>query len=307
MHLKYKKFRIGLRTLKTAVAVIISMIIVTFHGATASRLVFAMLGVMAVMEPSLKKSRESCLTQITGMILGGLAGMLLLQFRFLPVAAAGIGIVFVITMYNVAGIRFSPSLPCLIVVTMCTTPDIEPFWYAVGRFWDTAIGLGVGLVINTVVFPYDNSQKIRTAAGYLDKELIRFLENMFDGDQILPDTEEITHTIDNMASQLKIFSKQWILLYRKKNRRQLNAFRICEGKARQLVAQMEVLRRMEVPGRLNDENRKRLEECGAVIRDTRHIDILQEEDIVTNYHVAQILMLRKELTNVLAVMKKAVK
>lgn len=299
MRFKYKKFRIGLRTLKTAAAVILSMMLVTSYGATTSRLIFSMLGAMAAMEHSLKESFESCLTQIIGMFLGALAGIMLLALPLPPLFVAGLGIVFVITLYNVFHIRFSPSLPCLIVVTLCTTPDIQPLSYAIGRFWDTTIGLGIGMLINTLIFPYDNSKQIRATAECLDKELIHFLEDMFDGDNILPDTEKMTHMIDDMTRQLKIFSKQWLLLYLRRNRQKLETFQILEGKARQLVAQMEVLCRMEYPGRLNDENRKRLSECGANIQDQRVIDVVQELDIVTNYHVVQLLTLRQELIDAL--------
>lgn len=275
------------------------MFIVTSYGATTSRLIFAMLGAMAAMEHTFKESLESCLTQILGMFFGVLAGVLLLYLPLPSLLLAGIGIVFVITLYNVFHIRFSPSLPCLIVAILCTTPDIQPLTYAMGRFWDTAIGLSVGMFINTLVFPYDNSRKIRTTAECLDKELIYFLEDMFDGDNNLPDTNKMTQTIDEMAYQLRIFSQQWLLLYLKRNRRKLEVFQILEGKARQLVAHMEVLCHKNYSGRLNEGNRKRLKEAGADIKDERIIDVVQEWDIVTNYHVAKILILRQELIDVL--------
>lgn len=297
--LKYKRFRIGLRTLKTAAAVIISLVIVTAYGATTSKLIFAMLGAMVAMEPTFKESLESCLTQIVGMIFGVIAGVLLLNLPLNPLLVAGVGIVVVITLYNVFQIRFSPSLPCLIVVTLCTTPNIQPFTYGLGRLWDTAIGLGVGMLINTLVFPYDTSRRIQTTAECLDKEILVFLEDMFDGDTKLPDTEKMAQMIDDLERLLRIFSKQWILLYLKRNRRKLEIFLQLEGKARQLIAQMEVLCRMEQPGRLNDKNRMSLEECGAFIKDERVIDVADELDIVTNYHVGKLLTLRQELIDVL--------
>ena len=299
MFAKHKRFRIGFRTLKTAIAVIIAMLIVTSYGATTSKLIFAMLGAMAAMEHTFKESLESCLTQFIGMIIGSLVGVLLLKLPFPSLLVAGMGIVFVITLYNLFHIKFSPTLPCLMVVIICTTPNIQPFTYALGRLWDTAIGLSVGMLINTLVFPYNNSRQIRATAECLETELILFLEDMFDGDLHLPDTHKITQTIDEMAGQLKIFSKQWLLLHLKCNRHKLETFQVLEGKSRELVAQMEVLCRMEYPGRLNDQNRKRLKECGADIKDERSIDIEQELDIITNYHVSQILTLRQELIDVL--------
>ena len=301
MHLlaKQKRFRIGLRTLKTAAAVIISMMIVTSYGATTSRLIFAMLGAMATMAHTFKESLESCLTQFVGTLMGAIIGIILIQLPIAALLNAGIGIVVVITLYNMFHINFSPSLPCLIVAIICTTPDIQPFTYAIGRLWDTAIGLSVGMIINTLVFPYNNSRQIRATAECLETELIAFLEDMFDGDNHLPDTERMSQMIDDMTQQLKIFSSQWLLLYLKQNRQKLVTFQVLEGKARQLVAHMEVLCRMHYPGRLNGNSRKRLEDCGAKIKDERILDVEQELDIVTNYHVSQILTLRQELIDVL--------
>ncbi|MBQ2739426.1 MAG: FUSC family protein, partial [Oscillibacter sp.] len=266
---------------------------------TSSRLIFAMLGAMAAVQPTFKESVESCLTQILGVLLGGLAGVFLLQLPIHPHVAAGIGVVLVITFYNACHIRFSPSLPCFIVVLLCTTPDILPISYALGRFWDSTIGLGVGMVINTLVFPYDNSRRIRSSAESLDRALIVFLEELFDGDLVLPDAADMSKTIDDMEKQLRIFANQKLILHLRRQRRQLEQFRLCEGKARQLVAHMEVLSHMDRPGRLNDENRRRLAACGASIADRRPLDSVTEKDIVTNYHVSQILTLQRELLETL--------
>ena len=296
---KLKKLHIGPRTLKTAAAVIISMVIVDAFGTTQSRLIFAMLGAMAAVEPTFKASLESCLTQIVGVIFGALMGLVLGLLPIPDLAAAGIGIVLVITLYNAFGIHLSPGLPCLVVVTVCTTPDIQPFSYALTRIWDTAIGLTVGMVINTLVLPYDNSRQIRSTAESLDKEIISFLEQMFDGDDVIPDDKAMTAKIGLLERQLRIFSDQKLFLSRKRQSRQLETFRLCEGKARELLARMTVLSEMGRPGRLNDENRQRLAKSGAIIRDTRPLDSVQERDVVTNYHVRQILRLRRELLDVL--------
>ena len=56
---------------------------------------------------------------------------------------------------------------------------------------------------------------------------------------------------------------------------------------------------MDRPGRLNEENRRRMKACGACIRDERALDSVMEKDVVTNYHVSQILTLRRELLDIL--------
>ncbi len=275
------------------------MVIVRFYGTTTSRLTFAMLGAMAAVEPTFTDSLRSCLAQIVGVFFGSVVGVLLLAIPMHPLLRTGIGIVLAITLYNTFRIRFSPSLPCLIVLTLCITPDIQPLQYAWGRIWDTAIGLTVGLIINTLVFPYDNSRQIRGTIESLDRELIRFLEEMFDGDDVMPDAARMEQAVDDMARQLTIFSNQRLFLHRRKQKKQLESFRICQGKAQELLARMLILSRMERPGRLNRENRVRLRESGAEITDRRPLKNPKEWDIVINYHVAQILKLRQELLEAL--------
>ena len=296
---KWVRLRVGLRTVKTTAAVVISMMLVDRLGTSGSRLIFAMLGAMAAVQPTFKESVASCLTQIVGVLFGAAAGLLL---RLLPgpdLVAVGIGMVLVITLYHSLRIPYSPSLPCFVVVMVCVTPDVHPIIYAAERIWETAIGLGVGMAINTLVFPYDNSRRIRATAEGLDKVLIAFLEEVFDGDDILPDAKLMRRTIDDLQRELELFSNQKLILRLRRQQEELETFRLCENKARELVARMEVLSQMGRPGRLDGENRRRLMACGANIRDQRPLDSVLERDVVTNYHVRQILKLRRELLDAL--------
>ena len=75
--MKRRKIHVGLRTVKTAVAIIIAMVLVEPYGATSSRLILAMLGAMAAVQPTFKESLEACATQTVGVLVGVAAGVLL--------------------------------------------------------------------------------------------------------------------------------------------------------------------------------------------------------------------------------------
>ena len=304
MQKKHSRFHIGLRTVKTAVAVIIAMVLVDYYGSGSdSRLIFAMLGAMAAVMPTFRDSLLSCLTQAVGLFFGAAAGVILRMLPLHELVSVGIGIILVITLYNGLRIRFSPSLPCFIVVLLCITPDIQPVTYAVQRFWDTAIGLAIGMLINMLVFPYDNSRQIRNTIESLESNVISFLEDMFDGDNILPDTEKIVKEIDSLSAQLRVFAGQKILLHLRWQQQELCSFRCCEDKARQLIAHMQVLCHLARPGRLSAENRLRLLACGADIGGRLSSEAVCIEDTVTNYHVSCLLDLRQELIDTLKSIK----
>ncbi len=289
------QFHIGLRTVKTGLSVILAMTAADVIGASTSPMIYAMLGAMSAMEPTFKDSAEACVVQTLSIILGGVAGVMLLALKLPEVISAGTGVILLILLFNTFRIRFSPALSCLILVTLCTSDTGHPVLYAAGRIWDTAIGLAIGMAVNTLIFPYDNSNQIRRLIESLDREVITFLEDAFDGDDVLPDAVKMTGKIDDMARQLRTFSNQRLIHRRRHQKEELEQFLQCEGMARELLARMEVLSRMGRTGRLNDENRQRLKACGAYIRDNRPLKNPQERDMVTNYHVRQILNLRLTL------------
>ena len=295
MQKKHSRFHIGKRTVKTAAAVVASMIVVELYGATASKLIFAMLGAMAAVQPTFRESWEACVTQIVGVLFGAAVALLLLNLPIHPLVVVGVGMILVITLYNGMGVRFSPSLPCFILVSLCVAPEAQPLVYISGRIWDTAIGLAIGMAINSLIFPYDNRKQIHFTMESLDLEVIAFLEEMFDGDNIRPDPEKTAGKIEDLDKQLQIFAGQRLYMRPSKQKKELSAYREYEDKARQLVSHMNVLRDMEHLGRLNEESRRKLAECGANITDRRTIVDWTYRDVVTNYHVEQILKLRAEL------------
>lgn len=289
------KVKLGLRTVKTAVAVVISLALAELFGRSDGKLIFAVLGVMAAVQPTFKESWESCLTQILGVILGAITGLLLHLIPISPAITSGAGVLLVIVTYNSLGIRFSPGLACIIVVTICTDAGVHPTDYALDRIWDTAIGLVVGMVINTLVFPYDNSRRIRSAVHSLEKEVMLFLGDMFDGDNKLPTADASAERIQQIARELEIFSNQRMPYRRQRHAQQLAAFRKCIDDGNQLLAHMKVLSHIGKPGHLNQENYLYLMDWGV------EIPVPGEPvDPVVNYHVAQILKLRQGLLDALA-------
>ena len=296
---KWSRLRIGPRTLKTALAVTLSIIMVSFYGSSTSNLIFATIGALSAMGATFKESLESCFSQIAGVLFGVIAGVLLLSMHMPTLLASGIGVIVVITFYNLLRLRISPTLACIVVVTICNLTSTTPFVYAMERIWDTAIGLLIGMLINLFIFPYDNSKQIRNTIYRLDKELILYLEDMFDGDENLPNVNKMVRSLDEIDHGLKIFSDQKLLYHRKKQRNDLSSLWDCEEKARQLVVHLELLSELPFPGVLNPYNKERLERNGAKIRDQRIPAEPTELDVVTNFHVSQVLNLRRELINAL--------
>ena len=125
------------------------------------------------------------------------------------------------------------------------------------------------------------------------------MESTFDGDNILPGTKRLSGKVDSIDRQLKIFANQKLIMWPRRQKQQLSNYQLYRKKARHLVTHLQVLSHMDRPGCLSERNRQRLIAHGAKIRDTRELNAVTERDIITNYHVEQILTLRQELLNCL--------
>lgn len=294
---------VGLRTVKTALAVSVAILLVEQYGTSAEELLFGVMGAFSAMEPTIKASVRSCAAQFSGVLVGVLLSLILGALEIPGVVAAGIGIILVMATYQLLHWKSSPVLPCLILVTICTNPGMNAVIYGLERIWNTALGLGAGMVINALIFPYDNSKKIQSLMVSLDEDLIRFLEDMFDGDDHLPETLEMESKINLLERQLAMFADQR-LPRRGRQRRLLTQLQSCEDTARALLIEVETLRGIVHVGKLNQENRAALRELGAKITDGDPNRRFTVEDLVVNYHVDKALKLREQLKNELSANKK---
>ena len=296
-------FPIGLRTAKSALAVALALFVVEHYGASSSKLIFALMGALSAMEPTFKGAVRNCLTQICGVAFGAFFGIWMRHLPIDSIYIIGIGVLLIITVYHMLHLTLAPALPCIVLVTVCTTPITSTVVYATQRLWDTAIGLGIGLAVNMLLFPYNNSRQIRRAIRSLDEELMRFLEDFFDGDDHLPDAEEMQRTIREIDRQLALFADQR-LLRRKRQKTELDQYQQCEDMALRLVSELEALSHLPRAGRLSGVVKQRLVNGGCTMLDERTVDFPDEIDIVTDYHVGRILSLRRKLREALEEMNR---
>ena len=293
---------IGMRTVKTAIAVSLSLVVIEHLGTSSAKIIFAVIGAIAAMDNTLKASLRNCAAQIGGVIIGMILAIIMRQFPIPGVAAVAIGIIVTMAIFQLLHWNQSPVLACIILVTICTDSSIVAHTYCLARIWDTAIGLGIGLAVNMLIMPYDNSKKMRRLVASLDKDLICFLEDMFDGDNVLPDTQEMAGVNDELEIQLAIFAEQR-LFRRKRQKTLLRRLQHCRELARELLVEMRALRNMNKTGRLTEQNRHRLGLLGAKVPKLKQKGEFSTEETVINYHVTRILDLREDLKRELEKMR----
>ncbi len=285
---------VGLRTVKTAIAVALALIVIEHLGASSAKIIFAVIGAIAAMENSFKAALRNCVSQIGGVIIGVILAVIMRQLPIHDIAAVGLGIIVTMAIFQLLHWHQSPVLACLILVTICTDDTIVAHSYGLARIWDTTVGLGIGLAVNMFIVPYDNSKKIRRLVVSLDRDLVAFLEDMFDGDDKLPETDEMAKVNDELEIQLAIFADQR-LFRRQRQKKLLSQLQRCQDLARELLVEVRTLRHMNCTGRLSERNRHLLQLLGAKVPKLKGKGEFSTEEIVINYHVSRLLQLRGAL------------
>ena len=296
--MKINKPRIGLRTIKTALAACIAMSIVSLYGSSNAKYMFAAMGAMQVTQKTIKESFDSCRLQFLGVSFGAIIGVTLLYIPLPDVVKASIGIILLITTYNIFNIKFSPIMPCVVIVSICTIQSSQPIAYAMGRLWDTAIGLSTGLLINISICPYDNIGKLHDIADRLDDEILIFIKNTFDKNGEKATVLNAKKLINDLASQLTVFSNQWVLFRLKDHVDDYHLYQELDEKTQTLIAHMKAIHYMQHLGTLNEENKNALLKLGITIED-KETDDIEEYNVTTNYHVKRLLIIHQRILDIL--------
>ena len=155
--LRSAPYHIGLRTVKTGLAVLIALLLDSLRPSAMP--IFAAIGAIEVMSRTLSDAKSAAATQLAGTACGAAAGCLLMllmpHYRYL---AIGIGLVLLIPLCQPLRIGFAVPLTCIVFVSVCLNDPSagSPLSYGVSRFLDTAIGLAVGFAVNAIIKPYNN-------------------------------------------------------------------------------------------------------------------------------------------------------
>ena len=152
-----RPFHIGLRMIKTAVAVYICAIIGYLRGEPAF---FSIYAAVFCMQNTTGQSLVSSLDRVLGTFIGGLFGVLLRYvgertgfYDLLPLYYLAIAVLMIPIMLLTIKIR-KPSLSafaCTVFVSVALTSGQAPLDASIQRILDTLIGIATALIVNIVL------------------------------------------------------------------------------------------------------------------------------------------------------------
>lgn len=277
---------IGLRTVKTGLAVALALLFADLRGSTS--LIFAAIGAISAMSRTVGDAFESCRTQLTGILLGAGFGALfvsvLSNFRYVGI---GLGLIALILLCVRLRLQFAVPLSCIVFVSICLSPAGDAFQYGFNRLLDTAIGLATALVINVAIKPYNNSRRIVGLLRQFQQSVPAYVD-----DRVLygryPDLSPLREQLERISAELTTFEKQ--RAFRSHSHAEQAIFlRGCERLAQSVWQELSALCAMDEKGRLSPENAKRLTLLGLTVPDGICAAPKTTADIVGNYHLDNLL------------------
>lgn len=294
----HPRFRLGLRTVKTALAVIISLFISSQFGDIS---IFSALAAISVMSRTFDEGLQECRNQTVGIFIGGLFGCITaLLFPDPPIWGIGLGTLLIIFACSSFHVVFSCSLSCAIFIAACVTERELVIPNTLLRLVHTAIGLVVGLLINYLIVPYNNSRQIYRLMEELLSELPACLDQCV-LQQLYPDLRPLDLKLERLHYEMTIYRHQRFLR-RRQHREEYIYMCGCVQLAERIHQELTLLCSMDQTGVPEQDTLLRLQELGLELPEggLQAHGCTGEDSIVTSYHLKKLLDARGFLQQLLA-------
>lgn len=286
---KRQRHIIGLRIFKTALAVTLSVLLVRLFATNTLTEFYAAFGAAIAMETTFFKSLKQALTQLIGVLAGTVFGYLsvLLFPSFTPAWIAGLGVLILLILSQIFKLSFSASLSCIIFLSACLMPPENLLRDSLFRLRDTAFGIGVALVINALIRPYNNKKRILSVLAQLRSLMPPLLHEVVVKEHV-PDLSALVPLLRQLDGQMELYHSQRFFHRRHDDEALLLG---CKQLVERMVEELEAICGMDSPGDLAMENAARMQELGLELPEagisgrkcTRH------DTIVMNYHLDKLL------------------
>lgn len=283
-HKRRTHVRVGLRTLKTALAVGIALYIVSLFGKIS---IFPALAAIAVMSPTFEDALRECRSQGVGILVGGVLGCLTVTlWPDCPIWFMGVGVILILSFCAARHLEYAGALSCCIFLAACVGASETVIMDTVQRLLHTAVGLAVGLGVNMLILPYDNRSRIlqllRQACDEVPAELGECILNHH-----YPDLSECETLVARLHYELRIYSHQ--LLDGRHDRTAETAYLSgCVQLAERMVQELFAISCMDSIGSPSRENCARLAALGMPVGCSMY-DECDEDIVVANYHLGKLL------------------
>ena len=155
---------IGLRTIKTGLAVVLSIMIGRLFNLEYPFFI-AMTAIIS-MDKTMMNTLKMGRNRVFGTFLGACIGIMLSYIDRGNALLCGVGMIILITICNYLKLQGSITIGGIVMIAIMVHTDKTPLFYGFHRTLDTLIGAGISFIVNLFVFPYSRLQTIDQTIFY---------------------------------------------------------------------------------------------------------------------------------------------
>lgn len=277
-----RKYKIGMRTIKTGISVAVSLLIAQLFNLKNPSFV----GIAAIvsMQSTVNESFIVGKNRMLGTFVGAGIGLLfsyLLPHNYFFLA---LGIIMVIHIHNLLGWKQPLTLSAIVFLAIFLYKENDTVSYALHRLFDTFIGIIVSMLINYFVAAPDNKQSFIYIRDHIYKVLKNLIYdiitnlNQYDNQLFIEQLDEYNKSFTDLKKDLNMDS-----IKGSSSKLALDISHILENVEKSLWTVLE----LNLTPILNEENKTLFqelysEEYSTPDRESRDVDIIY------NYHINKV-------------------
>lgn len=278
------KYKIGMRTIKTGIAVMLSLYISYLLNLKSP--VFVGIGAIVAMQSSVSESfimgYNRMLATFAGAFIGLIFSYLFPQNPFF----IGIGIMVVIYIHNLLGWKKSLTLSAIVFLSISFNNEDARLSYAIHRLIDTFTGIIVAMMVNFFIYAPNTEKPFLNAIKNLYDNSKSMIYNLIRGQNEVS-LEDLKIEIINIEDNYQTLKQDLDMNFYKP--RDSHDFNEILATLDDIYNNISLLVKIEKIPVLNEENKELLEKLyeTSIIHSSE--EALHELDIVYNYHLNNIL------------------
>ena len=199
--------KIGLRTLKTGLAVTLSILVANaldlqypFYAAIA-----AIISMDVTAINSVKMGRNRLLGTFIGAVVGTVLSYIDRGNPFL----CGLGVIIATTLCNTFKLKGSVTISGVVLCAIMVLIDKSPIFYTTNRIFDTLVGVCIAVLVNCLIFPYNNARHLDDIVVDLWDQSDKLMNAINSGKEV--DLAKVHKDMNKIKKELDLYESEIIV------------------------------------------------------------------------------------------------
>ncbi|WP_422485138.1 FUSC family protein [Gudongella sp. DL1XJH-153] len=279
-----KKYTIGMRTIKTGLAVAIGLLVAEVFNLQSP--LFVGIGAISTMQSSVSQSFVMGKNRMLGTVTGAIVALLFALYLPRNPFFLGLGIIIVIHILNLLDWKKSISLSAIVFLAVSNNHGLAMTPYAISRVLDTFIGIVIAVIVNYFIAAPNNDILFNNFVNRMLENAKTSTYKLVVGKQRIDllDFKEELLEIEKLQDLIQQETKINIVRNRDKIESEIT-IRIIQD----IYNDLSALQMMQYIAIVSPDNLDMLQNVYSITPIWEKKAIMRENDIIFNYHLQRLL------------------